>query len=166
MTLDEMNLSCWTQFLSSIHIYQQLASPPEVDSPVVPIDEREPEQLLRYQPHLPVQRAGKLHDCPLDGVGDVDGAVAVVEPEHYLGVVVKVGEAVAQILGGISLTFRLRELDRGAKYQREMWFWFEDEPFGINFDIWNIWHSLNHLLSTEPAIVIRCIVNHNAEDQF
>ena len=81
------------------------ASSPEVDSPVIPVDERKPEQLLRDQSHLPVGRAGELHDGPLDGIGNVDGAVAVVQPEHDLSVVLKVGEAVAQILGGISINY-------------------------------------------------------------
>ena len=37
---------------------------PEVDRPVVPVDEGEPQELLRHQTHLPVRGAGELHDGP------------------------------------------------------------------------------------------------------
>ena len=40
---------------------------PEVDRPVVPVDEGEPQELLRHQAHLPVGGAGELHDGPGEG---------------------------------------------------------------------------------------------------
>ena len=105
---------------------------PKVDRPVVPVDEGEPQELLRHQTHLPVRGAGELHDgpggaclydvqvelevrkepligfqiylgrhmrtVPFHRFGDVDCAVAVVQPEHDLGVVLVLGQSVPQLL--------------------------------------------------------------------